>query len=80
MSGEDETSATLKWVEMSEGMCDHVDNLYMAKKFLVKEINVNTNLKKLKKKKKRSVRMLLSPWQPKRQQMFIHIWAYVFKK
>lgn len=33
-------------------MYDHADNLYMAKKFLVKEINVNTNLKKLKKKKK----------------------------
>lgn len=83
-SGEDEISDTLKrlggdaeiwlWVEMSEGMCGHADNLYMLKKKkkkVVKEINITTNLKK---------KVQECPWQPKRQEMFIHIWVYIFKK
>lgn len=80
-SGEDEISDTLKrlggdaeiwlWVEMSEGMCGHADNLYMLKK---KSSQRDKYYHKLKKKVQEC------PWQPKRQEMFIHIWVYVFKK
>lgn len=69
------------WVEMSEGMCDHANNYYMLKK---KGNQKEKYYHKLKYKKKKSVcvcgRIVSGSWQPKRQEMFIHIWVYVFKK
>lgn len=74
------------WVEMSEGMCDHANNYYMLKKKgnqkekYYHKLKTNKQTNKLKNCVCVCVRMVSGSWQPKRQEMFIHIWVYVFKK